>query len=249
MISTLGPLELAVLVCAAALVGLAKTTLGGVASISIVLFATVLPARESTGTLLPLLLVGDLLALRAYGRYADWPTLRRLLPSVTLGVVVGALFVAVVDDTVMRRAIAVVLLLLVAVHVGTRPAGARTVSRAPGAQRLLTSFSGSLTGFTTMVANAGGPVLGLYLVTRRFEVLAFLGTNAWFFFLANAVKAPFSVGLGLLTADSLVLCLLLSPAVVAGAAVGPRLMARLSREVLERLVLGLTVGLSLYLLW
>lgn len=47
---------------AAVLVGVAKTALNGVGSIAVVIFAAVLPARESTGAILPLLLCGDVLS-------------------------------------------------------------------------------------------------------------------------------------------------------------------------------------------
>lgn len=45
------------------------------------------------------------------------------------------------------------------------------------------------------------------------------------------------------------LCLVLTPAVVAGAMMGPPTVARISRGAFERLVLALTVGASLYLLF
>ncbi len=85
----LSPPEISALVAAALLVGFSKTAISGVSAISVALFASVLPARESTGALLPLLLVGDVLAVRAYRRHTDWPVLLRLLPSVAVGVLVG----------------------------------------------------------------------------------------------------------------------------------------------------------------
>lgn len=90
-------LDWSVLVSAAVLVGFAKTAIGGIGAIATALFAAVLPARESTGALLPLLLVGDVIAVSQYRRHADWPTLLRLMPSVAAGVVLGAAFVARAD--------------------------------------------------------------------------------------------------------------------------------------------------------
>ena len=101
----LGPAGWALLAVAAVLVGFAKTAVGGVAAISVAVFAAVLPARESTGVLLPLLLVGDVVAVRSYREHAHWGTLLRLLPAVVVGVLVGVVFVDRVDDTVMRRTI------------------------------------------------------------------------------------------------------------------------------------------------
>ncbi|MGG2462955.1 TSUP family transporter [Streptomyces sp. RGM 3693] len=268
-----GVVPFAVLVLAALLVGVSKTAVSGVGTLSVALFATVLPARESTGVLLPLLLVGDVLAVRAYRGHADRAVLRRLLPSVAAGVLLGMVFVARTGDGVMRRTIGV-LLLTVAVHqvwqrvrVRVR-ARARAPERVRGRERgsgrgrgdgagsfplvrqhrLGTAFFGLVAGFATMVANAGGPAMSLYLLSAGFGMLGFLGTGAWFFLLVNLVKVPFSVGLGLVTADGLALDALLVVAVVVGAYAGRALVRRIDRGVFERLVLVFTVLTSVVLL-
>ncbi|SFB97027.1 sulfite exporter TauE/SafE family protein [Streptomyces aidingensis] len=258
---------LAALALAALLVGFAKTAIGGVAALSVAIFAAVLPARESTGALLPLLLVGDVFAVRAYRRHANWPVLLRLFPSVAAGVVLGTVFVALVDDTVMRRTIGAVLLVIVAVHlwqsrrarIGDRPpavpatATARDTARdteAPPAvpHRARTLVFGLLAGFTTMVANAGGSVMALYLLSAGFAMLGFLGTGAWFFFIVNLFKVPFSAGLGLIDGQSLLLDAALAPAVVAGALAGRAVVRHLDQRLFARLVLGFTTLSALNLL-
>jgi uncharacterized protein len=242
----LSALDWSLLAVAALLVGFAKTAIGGVAAISIAIFAAVLPAKESTGALLPLLLVGDLLAVRLYRRHADWHRLVRLFPTVAVGVVIGAGFLAVVDDTVMRRTIGVILLLLVGVHlVVRRRGGVQTPIRAGGP---VAGVYGLLAGFTTMVANAGGAVMSLYLLSAGLGVLGFLGTGAWFFLVVNAFKVPFSVSLGLITPESLLLCALLVPALLVGASIGRRVIDRIDQARFEQVVLVFTVAASLNLL-
>src|ERR1700712_763867 len=98
------------------LVGVAKAAINGVGSIAVVIFAAVLPARESTGAILPLLLCGDLIAVSWYRRHADWGTMWRLLPGVVPGLLVGAWFLSMVDDQMMRRTIAVILLVMCGVQ-------------------------------------------------------------------------------------------------------------------------------------
>ena len=250
--------QLAALVVAAVLVGFAKTAIGGVASISVAVFAAVLPARESTGVLLPLLMVGDVLAVASYRAHADWRVLVRLFPSVGLGIVAGTAFVARVDDDVMRRTIGAVLIVLVAVHLWTRrpsapaAAPAAAVPEGSGRARLrrhaLAAVFGLLAGFTTMVANAGGSVMSLYLLTTGLTMLGFLGTGAMFFFLVNAAKVPFSVGLGLITWSSLRVDALLAPAVLLGGWLGRRTIHRIDEALFERLVLVFTVVSALNLM-
>ncbi|SDQ63827.1 sulfite exporter TauE/SafE family protein [Quadrisphaera sp. DSM 44207] len=232
--------ELALLALAALLVGLAKTALGGLALVSVALFAAVLPARESTGALLPLLVVGDVLAVQAYRRHADWRLLGRLMPSVLVGSALGAAFVARVDDATMRRLIGAVLLVLVAVHLLARRRGATARGTGRG-HRALAQVVGLVAGGTTMVANAGGPVMSLYLLASGLGMMGFLGTAAWFFALVNAAKVPLSAALGLITADSLLLDAALAPLVVVGALLGRRLVAHLDEVLFGRLVLVLTV--------
>jgi len=245
--------ELVALVLAAVGVGFAKTAIGGVASISVALFAAVLPARESTGALLPLLLVGDVVAVTIYRRHADWPALLRLFPSVAAGIAVGVVFVARVGDSGMRRTIGAVLLVLVAVHLLQRWRRKRQpdpeASRAEQHRRRHTTAAvfGVLAGFTTMVANAGGAVMSLYLLSAGLGMLGFLGTSAWFFLAVNLFKVPFSVGLDLITVDSLVLDAWLVPAVLLGAFLGRLVVHRIDQSRFETLVLAAVVLSSSYL--
>ncbi|MGP1498180.1 MAG: sulfite exporter TauE/SafE family protein [Schaalia odontolytica] len=108
-LSTLSSLTWVALVAAAALTGLAKTAVPRLASVAAALFALALPAKESTGVMLALLLIGDAIALWAYRRDANTAVLRRLVPSVLAGVGLGALLLAVSTQEHMRRAIGLIL--------------------------------------------------------------------------------------------------------------------------------------------
>lgn len=247
------------LLVAGLLVGVAKTALSGVGAISVALFAAVLPARESTGAILPLLMLGDVVGVAMYRRHADWPRLLRLFPAVGLGVLAGVGFVAVADDTVMRRTIGAVLLILVTVALWNRrrpvpdpgpTAAADQVVVRPrtGRPRASAAGHGLMAGFTTMVANAAGPVMSLYLLSAKLDMLRFLGTMAWFFALVNLFKLPFSIGLGLITPDSLVLNAALVPALLIGALAGRWLILRIDQALFERLVIVFTVVAGVNLL-
>jgi uncharacterized membrane protein YfcA len=232
-------------VLAALIVGLAKTSIGGLATLSVVIFASQLPARESTGALLPLLMVGDVLAVAAYRRHANWRLLARLFPWVAVGVVLGAAFVARVDDDVMRRSIGLVLLGLVAVQLLSRHDRARgwrtdpnVVQRTP-AQRVATASVGVCVGVVTMVANAAGPVTTIYFLMAGLPMLEFLGTGAWLFLVVNLFKLPFSIGLGLIDASSLGADVVLVPVVLLGALIGYVFVSRINQQQFEWLALVL----------
>ncbi|WP_199546017.1 sulfite exporter TauE/SafE family protein [Streptomyces sp. N35] len=230
------------LALAAALVGFSKTAVSGANTISLAVFAAVLPARESTGVLLPILIAGDILAVLTYRRHAHWPTLWRLFPAVGAGVLAGTVFLMWADDTGVRTSIGAILLLMAAVTVWRRRVAARQEEDAAGgAGRLKAPSYGVLGGFTTMVANAGGPVMSLYLISSGFQKLGFLGTSAWFFLIVNTSKVPFSVGLGLIDWQSLLLDAALVLFVVPGAWLGRKCVDRIDQLLFERLVIGATV--------
>jgi uncharacterized protein len=219
----------ALMATAALLIGFSKTAIGGLAVIAVAIFATILPAKESTAAILMVLLVGDVVACWHYRRDADWRLIRRLLPAVLPGLVLGALFLRAVDDTTLRRAIGGVLLVLLLLQLWVRTRGDGEPSdahRHPAASWT----AGAGMGFTTMTANAAGAVMTLYLSASGIEKRQFVGTNAWFFLLVNLTKVPFSVGLGLLHVDDVTRAALLAPVVVLGGLVGYALVRRISQR-------------------
>ncbi|WP_371574694.1 sulfite exporter TauE/SafE family protein [Streptomyces sp. NBC_01314] len=242
----------AALAFAAVLVGFSKTAVSGANTVSLAIFAAVLPARASTGVLLPILIVGDVLAVLTYRRHAHWPTLWKLFPAVGAGVVLGTLFLVRADDQTVRTSIGTILLLMTAVTIWRR----RTVDKddepdaiTTRAGRVKARSYGVLGGFTTMVANAGGPVMSMYLLSAGFRKLGFLGTSAFFFLIVNVSKVPFSVGLGLIDAHSLLLDATLALFVVPGAFLGKWAVNRINQKVFEQLVIAATIvgGLQLLL--
>ncbi|MDT0608986.1 sulfite exporter TauE/SafE family protein [Streptomyces lancefieldiae] len=244
--------EFAALAFAAFLVGFSKTAVSGANTVSLAIFAAVLPARASTGILLPVLIAGDLLAVLTYRRHAHWPTLWRLFPAVGVGVVAGTVFLVWANDAVVRTSIGVILLVMAGVTVWRR-----RQADAAGQPDEITSRSGRvkarsygvLGGFTTMVANAGGPVMSMYLLSAGFRKLGFLGTSAFFFLIVNVSKLPFSAGLGLIDGRSLLLDAALVVFVVPGAFLGKWAVRRINQRLFERLVIAATVvgGLQLLL--
>lgn len=238
------PFAWVLLACAALFVGVAKTALPGVSTLSVAIFAAILPAKASSAALLLLFIVGDIFALLMYRRHADWPALVKLAPAVLVGLLLGAAFLTVADDGWVKRAIGAILLLLIGFTAWQR----RFAPRVEGAGGLARVGYGTLGGFTTTVANAGGPVMALYFLAAKFPVKTFLGTAAWFFASVNIAKLPIALGLGLVTPGILLLDAVLLPGVVIGAFVGRWAAARIVQSTFDRAVLLLTVLGSAYLI-
>lgn len=232
--------------------GFSKTAVPAVGSFGAALLTTVLPPLASTGVALPVLIVGDVIALSLYARHADARLLLRMLPIVALGLAAGFAVVRWVDTAVAVRLIGATLVVAGLGELARR----RSTSAAPdhhdhhdhhdrGAVSLAL---GAGAGFSTMVANAGGPMMTLYLLRLRVPTAAFLGTTAWFFFTVNLLKVPLSVGLGLITGSSLLVSAALVPGIVVGAAVGRRVVLGMSRAVFETAALIATSAAGVWLL-
>ncbi len=255
---------------AALVIGFSKTSFGGIAAIAVAVFALAMPAKESTATVLLLLLVGDVIAVSRY-RTVSWSLLVRLIPSVLPGLALGALFMNVVDDVTMRRTIGGLLLVMVLIQLWQRRphrqgaragvAGASRAGEAPAPPAEADAapavppphwgraiVTGVAAGFATMTANAAGPVMALYFLAARVDKARVLGTNAWFFFLVNLAKTPFTTALGLYSPTNLVLVTALIPAVVAGAAVGMWVIGRVTQRQFELVTIAASAIASLALL-
>ena len=156
--------------------GLSKTGVAGLGVLTVALFANALPARESTGALLPLLLCADLFGVAYFRKHASWPHLWRLCPWVALGVVAGSFTLDHVSNAQVQRMIGGILLAMVALHVWRQRQADCPADRLP-LTLWFAALAGLLAGFTTMVANAAGPVMILYLLAIGLPKLAFIGTQ------------------------------------------------------------------------
>lgn len=234
------------LVLGAFATGLSKTGIAGLGVLSVALFANALPARASTGALLPLLLCGDVFGVTIFRKHASWPHLWKLAPWVVVGVVTGYLAMGRLNNAQMERMLGSILLAMVALHLWRQRQSGKLAQSLPHTGWFV-AVTGILAGFTTMVANAAGPVMILYLLAVGLPKLAFVGTGAWFFMMVNAFKVPFSVQLGLITPQSLLMDAVLVIPMVPGALLGPVLLRHLNQRAFEWMVLVLTVLAALRL--
>lgn len=228
--------------------GMSKTGVPGLGVLTVGLFANALPARESTGALLPLLIAGDFIGVSIYRKHADWSHLWKLFPWVVPGIVGGALALNRVSNAQVEKIIGVILLVMVGLQIWRDRKGSDLNGALPHSW-WFGGVAGFLAGFTTMVANAAGPVMIIYLLAVRLPKLTFIGTSAWFFLFVNLFKVPFSVGLGLITPQSLGLDALLLLPMIPGTLLGPFLLKKMNQKVFELLALSLTLVAVLRLLF
>jgi uncharacterized membrane protein YfcA len=222
----------------AALVGLSKTGIPGLGILSVALFALVFPARDSVGMVLIILISGDIMAISMYRRDASWPHLIRLFPWAMAGVILGYFALGRIDDLQLRHLIGVIIIVLVIFQIIRSRRAATPQDKPP--PRYLAPLAGITAGFTTMVANAAGPIMVLYLLAMRLPKLVFVGTTAWYYFVMNLFKIPFSVSLGMINPATFTTALWFVPFTILGGLFGRPILERINQKTFELVALGLT---------
>jgi uncharacterized protein len=239
------PWQWALAVVAAVIVGISKAGIGGLGMLSVVIFAQLMPAKQATGVVLPLLCFGDVVAAATYRQHAKWHHIVRLFPWTAAGVVLGYFALDWVNERQARLMIAGIILSLVGMHLLRR----RFAGHEAEHGRWFAPTIGVLAGFTTLVANAAGPLMAVYMLAMRLPKMDFVGTGAVFFLILNFFKVPFMVHLGLINPSSFSLNLILAPIVVAGAWFGRKLVMKIDQRSFENIALALSVIAGLKLLF
>ncbi|HUB67870.1 MAG TPA: sulfite exporter TauE/SafE family protein [Candidatus Methylacidiphilales bacterium] len=228
-------------------IGLNKGGLTGLGVLPILLFAVVFPARESTGFVLPLLVVGDLCAIGVYRRVVIWKVFWTLLLPALAGVALGYTLMGRISERAFGPLIGWIILGLIAVQLARSWLGRKLDSIFESREFGLAM--GVLAGMTTMIANAAGPVANLYFLSVRLPKWNLIGTSAWFFFVINLWKIPFSARLGLTNAYSLSLGLWLAPLVILGFFGGRFLAAKMPQKIFDTFLLICTGIGAVRLVW
>ena len=223
------------------MVGVSKAGITGLSILSIALFTHVFPSsKQASGLVLPLLIFGDMVAVFSYRKHTQWHYLWRLFPWTALGVVLGYLTLGRISDHAARTLIGWIILSLAALSFWRRYVTVANDGPNLRVHWSVAAIIGVTSGFITLVANAAGPLMAIYLVAMRLPKMEYVGTAAVFFMLLNLFKVPFMVDLGLITPQSFGFNLALAPAVLAGAFAGRWLLVHINQKLFEQLVLLLS---------
>lgn len=228
-------------------IGITKSGFSGVSMVHVILIAYVFGARESTGIVLPMLIAGDIFAMTIYGKHANWKCVRRMFGPAMIGVVAGWLLMFRLDEKYYRPLIGTIILGLTVLQI-IRIWKEEWLADVPHARWFAWSM-GILVGLTTMLANAAGPVFGLYLLAIGLPKMEFVGTAAWFFLLLNISKIPFSWSLGLIRLDTLALNAALMPLIGLGLWIGTMVVRRIPQKLFDSLILIFTGVAALRMLF
>ena len=238
-------LQLTALITAALLIGINKTGIPGIGLLPVLLLTLTFPTRLSTGLQLVMLCMADVLAVIWYRRSANWKLIVKLLPAAAMGLAAGTLVVNHLNDRTMGVTIGIIVVFLCILSI-IKDSVLKSEYTLPS-HWSIAGAAGFLAGFTTLIANAAGPVMAIYFLSMKLEKKEYVGTGAWFFLLVNWTKLPIFYLQGRITMQSFRADLAMTPFVLLGGIAGILLLKYISQLWFNRIVIifSLIAGLKL----
>ena len=219
------------------ILGVSKAGVKGIAVMIVTLMALAFGSKPSTGLLMPLLLAGDIFAIVYYHQHAQWIYLRRFLPWMMGGVLIGVWIGDRVDETTFQQLMGYTILGTVVMLVWWERKKERVIPN----HWAFAGVTGLMAGITTMIGNLAGAFSNVFFLAMRLPKQAFIGTAAWLFFLINLFKLPFHIWVWkTITPKTLWIDLWLLPAVVMGLFAGVFVVKKIPESWFRPIILILT---------
>lgn len=216
---------------------------GGAGGLTVPLLALAISPAAAAAVMLPLLVYMDFLSVRSWWNKQSNHQLLILLPAAIIGIVVAYLLFDQLNEQYLRGILGVISLVF----------GVYGLTLGEWSQRkpsaLVGRICGTLAGFTSFVAHAGGPPLNAYLIPLRLEKTQYLGTAVMFFAVVNAVKLiPYTM-LGQINLNNLLISAMLAPIAWIGVKLGLRIQDKFNEKQFKQIILSLMIVVGLRLLW
>ena len=240
------PFAWALFILCGILIGMAKTGLSGAGLMIVPIMAGIFGGKLSVGIVLPMLIFADLFAVWYYHRHANWRYILLALPWAILGVAVATMFGNSIDDKTFKIIIAVVILFGIGLMLFQ---DFYLKSKSIPDNWWFAGLLGLTGGFTTMIGNAAGPVMSLYLLSMHLPKNIFIGTAAWFFMIINVIKVPFHVfSWQTINSQTLLVDLMGVPSILLGVYLGIKLVKLFPEKVYRYFIVFSTTLSALFLL-
>lgn len=239
-------LQLSLFLLVALFIGMAKTGVHGAGMMAVPMLAIVFGGQLSSGVMLPILCLADIMGVIYYHRHASWQHLKKLFPWAALGTVVGTITGGYIDDQTFKLIMAITILVSVGIMIWMERGHKEDIPD----NIWFAALCGVAGGFTSMVGNLAGSVMAIYFLSMRLPKNSFIGTSAWFFMVINWFKIPFHVFIWkTITWDTFLLDLATLPLIALGAWLGIVIVKRLSEGGYRWFVIGMTIVAAVFMLW
>ncbi len=210
-------------------------------------------AEGALGLLLPLLIVGDLVAIWQYRHLFSMTIVKKLLPATAVGVVIGSAMLwwfgthqQKVAEALIKTEIGLESVALVGLHFYRVYRGQRELY-VP--KRWHNHVVGGTAAVSSTMAHAAGPIIALYLLPQRLDRQLFVGTCAIYFGILNNAKLPGYFFAGQMNLGLFWLSIRLLPLVLLGAVAGFWLNKRMTDRIFSNIVFTITFALGGYLMY
>lgn len=228
------------------MIGFTKAGISGSGLLIVTILASIFHAKPSVGLILPMLCVADIFAIKYYHHHADWSKLLHILPWALIGIAIGLYTGSIISDTEFRIVLAVIILSGLVIMILRRRSNIQAPVKTPKWLTILTGLAG---GFTTMISNAAGPILSIYLLHMNLGKYTFLGTRAWFFFIVNLIKLPLHIFFWkTITVKTLVFTLSMIPAIALGAFIGIKVVKYIPERLFRIIIIILVAAACIKML-
>lgn len=232
-------------VLAAVLIGASKTGISGAGMISIPVLAAIFGGKMSAGLVLPMLSIADIFAVSYYNRHAQWKYVLKLLPWSVLGIFLGIYVGDKISDTFFKQLIGIIVISSIAIMIWQDVRKKKINIPDYWWFAALMGFAG---GFATMIGNAAGGIMALYLLSMRLPKNTYIGTGAWFFFVINLFKIPFHIFIWkTITLDSFAFDVVMIPALAIGALLGVKIVKLIPEKAYRIFIIVITLISALFL--
>ena len=230
------------------IIGLGKGGLAGVSILAVPLMASIFPAAYSVGILLPLLICGDILGIYFYRKSVIYSEVFKALPLVIIGVVSGYLLLKYyhITNHGLKQLIGLIVLFMLVFSEWQKRSNSGTLPKRSRYIMILLAFFG---GSTSMIANAAGPVMILYLLYLGINKEEFMAVRSWIFLVINSIKVPFHIELGNITHTSFIMDLYIIPAIIIGFFLGYVILKKLPERKFNLIIKVLAIASCLKLLF
>lgn len=238
-------LEWIVILICGMLIGMSKVGVPGVSMIVVPALAFIFGAKQSTGVLLPILMMADIFGVAYYRRHANWNHLVKVIPWAVVGLVLALWVGEMVNDEQFKDLIALLVFLSIGLMLWQDK---RKGTNLFPDKWWFAAAMGILGGFATMIGNVAGPVFAIYLLAMHLPKNSFIGTSAWFFMIINFTKFPLQLFVwDNITMPTLMIDLFTLPAIAIGAVLGFRVVKAIPEHIYRGFVILIT-AISAFLL-
>ncbi len=219
------------------LLGISKSGLKGLSIFNVTLLALAFGAKNSTGIMMPLLLVGDVIAVSYYNRHAQWRYIWQFIPWMIGGILIGLFIGNDLPEKQFKIGMVAVIVISLAVLIYWDRKKSKTVPTH-------WSFAGSMgiiAGICTMIGNLAGAFTNIFFLAMRLPKNQFVGTAAWLFLITNTFKLPLHIFVWkTIHKDPLLIDLKLLPAILLGFLIGVFLVKVINEKQYRRFILVVT---------